>query len=150
MLKIGSVYRERGIELTMSVKGSCNCGGVVFEVTSSVSDVYVCHCSICRKSTGSGGIAIVIVNSNDLSWTEGDDLVQKWSKPGHDWETSFCRNCGSPLPGKNDEATSYIPASLLEIENSKLIVRHHLFVDSKACWEKIGDNGQQHQENFRA
>jgi len=136
--------------MKVSVRGSCNCGEVVFEVAAPVSDVYICHCSICRKSTGSGGIAITIVSNGDLSWLDGKELVQKWSKSNHDWETSFCRNCGSPLPGKNDETTSYIPVSLLEVGQHKLNVCHHLFVGSKACWEIIGDDGEQHQENFMA
>jgi len=132
----------------MSIQGSCNCGSVKFQITTAISDVYICHCSICRKSTGSGGIAVVIVPNKEFTWVEGQIFIQKWIKPNHDWETSFCRDCGSPLPGRNDEAAFYIPVSLLEIENQTLKVSHHLFVDSKAPWEEIADSGEQHQQNF--
>jgi len=132
----------------MRAKGSCNCGGVKFEIGRPVSDVYVCHCSICRKSTGSGGIAIAIVNNDDFSWVEGKELIKTWLKPNHDWETSFCINCGSPLPGKNDENASYIPVSLLDSGYENLKVQGHLFVNSKAPWEEIAGNAKQHKNNF--
>ena len=132
----------------MSARGSCNCGGVKFEIVRPVSDVYVCHCSICRKSTGGGGLAVAIVNSDDFAWVEGEDLIKTWFKPNHDWETSFCINCGSPLPGKNDESASYIPVSLLDSGYQQLQIKGHLFVDSKAPWEEIAGSAKQHTHNF--
>ncbi len=132
----------------MNVKGACNCGSVTFSVGTSVSDVYVCHCSICRKSTGSGGIAVTVVPTDDFAWLEGAALVNTWHKPGHDWETSFCSRCGSPLPGKNDDNTTYIPVSLLDSGHENLRVQHHICVDSKAAWEEIADNARQHKNGF--
>lgn len=52
----------------MIATGSCNCGSVKFGINTEISDVYVCHCSICRKSTGSGGIAVTIVRNGNFSW----------------------------------------------------------------------------------
>ena len=132
----------------MSIKGSCNCGSVKFEIRKPVSDVYVCHCSICRKSTGGGGIAVTIVNNDCFSWLEGQRFIKTWSKPNHDWQASFCSECGSPLPGKNDDVASYIPVSLLDTGFETLRIKHHLFVDSKAPWEEIGDDAQKHKNNF--
>ncbi|SHO58423.1 GFA family protein [Vibrio quintilis] len=129
-------------------KGECNCGSVKFEIKSKVSDVFICHCSICRKSTGSGGIAVVIVLNSDFSWVTGEELIQKWAKPGHDWETSFYKCCGSPLPGADSQSHMYVPAGLISADAEHLKVAHHLWVNSKAGWEVIGDSGQQHPEAF--
>ena len=134
----------------MKALGSCNCGRVQFEIASPISDVYVCHCSICRKSTGSGGIAVTIVSNSDFSWLEGNEFIKTWQNPDHDWQTSFCKTCGSVLPGKNDDQATYIPVSLLNSGYQQLRVRHHLFVDSKAPWEEIGDDAIQHKQNFKA
>jgi hypothetical protein len=38
-------------------RGECNCGAVAFEADADLSGVFVCHCSICRRSTGNNGIA---------------------------------------------------------------------------------------------
>ncbi len=128
-------------------KAQCNCGEVTFEVTSKITDIYFCHCSICRRSTGVNGIAVVIANNNEFNWTSGKEFVKIWEKPQHDWQASFCTQCGSNLPGKNDDSHMYIPAGLLpEIEELK--VTHHIWVGSKANWDVISDEGIKHQKAF--
>ena len=130
------------------VKGECNCGSVAFEIDTTVSDIFICHCSICRKSTGSGGIAVAVVANESFRWERGEDLVSTWRKPNHDWETSFCSKCGSPLPGVNDESRMYVPVGLISEGGDDLRVAHHIWVGSKAHWEKIGDSGEQHLKGF--
>jgi len=134
----------------MEAEGSCNCGSVKFAVDTVVSDVYICHCSICRKSTGSGGIAVAIVDNNDFSWVEGKRFIKSWQKPNHDWHTNFCKKCGSSLPGRNDKTNTYVPVGLLNSGYDDLKVVHHLFVGSKAPWEEFKDNGALHQNGFCA
>ena len=131
-------------------KGECNCGQVAFEITSEISDIFVCHCSICRRSTGSGGIAVVVVENSDFRWLRGERKINTWSKPGHDWQTSFCTVCGSTLPGANDENRMYVPVGLISEGGEQLSVAHHIHVDSKAGWEAIGDDGKQHPGPFEA
>lgn len=130
------------------IKGECNCGAVAYNVDSEISDVFVCHCSICRKSTGSGGIAVSIVDSDKFIWTRGQDQIGNWSKPGHDWHTYFCKVCGSTLPGANDESHIYLPVGTITSGHENLKVAHHLYVNSKASWEEIGDTGKQHPEGY--
>lgn len=130
------------------IKGHCNCGDIKFQINSEVKDVYVCHCSICRRSTGSQGIAVIVVKNKDFEWVSGQEKLKTWRKPGHDWETSFCPQCGSTLPGDNDSERKYIPCGSLSEGAEQLKVAHHIFVDSKANWDEIGDNGKQHKNAF--
>ena len=58
--------------------GTCNCGGVKFKVDRAPQEVYVCHCSICRKATGSGGIAVTIVPKAEFTWLEGREHIRTW------------------------------------------------------------------------
>ena len=131
-------------------KGKCNCGLVAFEIDSDISEVFVCHCSICRKSTGSNGIAVIVVDKDVFRWTQGSNMIESWEKPGEDWQTSFCRVCGSPLPGINDESRMYVPAGLITQGGESLKVAHHIWVESKAVWDEIGDSGKQHPQSFEA
>ncbi len=130
------------------LKGQCNCGEVAFEITTDVTDVYVCHCSICRKATGTNGIAVIVINNKYFEWLSGESLLKTWKKPGHDWQSSFCQNCGSILPDENNESTTYVPVGSITQGDEKLKVAHHVFVDSKASWDEIGDAGKQHPEAF--
>lgn len=130
-------------------KGSCNCGVVQFQIDVALTDVFVCHCSICRRFTGSAGISVVLVENKDFTWLAGEDSVATWKKPGTQWESWFCRSCGSAVPGRNDLEKMFVPAGALLSGTEHLRVAHHIWVGSKAAWDIIGDDGIQHSEGYR-
>jgi hypothetical protein len=41
-----------------------------------------------------------------------------------------------------------VPAGLISVGGDALKVVHHVWVDSKASWDEIGDAGRQHPEAF--
>jgi hypothetical protein len=127
-------------------KGQCNCGCVTFEADCTVEDVYVCHCSLCARATGSAGIAVTVVPMEQFVWTCNTDSITSWSMPGHDWHSHFCKVCGSPVPGADSATTMYIPVALLISGAEHLKVAHHIYVESRQPWVEIGDNGVQHAE----
>jgi hypothetical protein len=130
------------------VTGACNCGAVQFSIDAPLSGVYVCHCSICRRSTGSNGIAVVVVQNEKFCWVQGRERITTWKKPNANWQTWFCSVCGSPVPGENDATRMFVPAGAITQGGDELRVIHHIWVGSKAPWDVIGDSGQQHAEAF--
>lgn len=130
------------------VKGNCNCGAVRFEIDTAVSEVIICHCSICRRFTGSSGIAVVLVNRGPFRWLSGEENISTWKKPNSEWQSWFCQICGSAVPGLNDSKRIFVPAGSIADEAGELRVAHHIFVDSKASWDVIGDDGKQHPDAF--
>jgi hypothetical protein len=131
-------------------RGECNCGAVKFEIDAELSGIYMCHCSICRRFTGSSGIAVVVVPNEQFRWVQGRDLVTTWKKPGAEWEAWFCSVCGSATPGENDPRTTFVPAGSISQGGEALKVVHHVWVGSKAAWDEIGDAGRQHLEGIRS
>jgi hypothetical protein len=79
----------------------------------------------------------------------GENQVLTWKKTIGNWETSFCRVCGSTLPGINDESRMYVPAGLITNGDESLKVVHHIWVDSKAVLDEIGDSGKQHRQAYK-
>jgi hypothetical protein len=130
-------------------RGECNCGAVRYQTEGDLWGVFVCHCSICRRSTGSNGIAVVLVPKEHFRWVQGEEHIASWKKPDADWQTWFCKTCGSPVPGENDPTRIFIPAGSITEGGEALRVIHHVWVGSKAVWDEIGDAGQQHTEAFR-
>jgi len=128
--------------------GACNCSAVQFEIDAPLSGVYVCHCSICRRSTGSNGIAVLVVANEHFRWVRGRERIATWKKPDANWQTWFCSACGSPVPGENDATRMFVPAGAITQGGDELRVIHHIWVGSKAPWDVIGDSGQQHAEAF--
>ncbi len=126
-------------------QGQCSCGAVRFAYEEPAAGIYVCHCSLCRRSTGANGIAVVVVPNERFRWIAGAESVVAWTKPGTDWETFFCPTCGSKVPGRNDDARMFVPVGSLD-DTAGMKVIHHIFVGSKAPWDAIGDDGAQHAE----
>lgn len=97
----------------------------------------------------SNGIAVVVVDNEAFKWMRGENQVLTWKKTIGNWETSFCRVCGSTLPGINDESRMYVPAGLITNGDESLKVVHHIWVDSKAVLDEIGDSGKQHRQAYK-
>ncbi|WP_001993401.1 GFA family protein, partial [Acinetobacter baumannii] len=55
----------------MSNIGSCLCHKVKFSVPCEIKTVYHCHCSLCRKQTGTGANAATLVKENQFKWLMG-------------------------------------------------------------------------------
>ena len=42
----------------------------------------------------------------------------------------------------------FVPAGLITEGGEALEVAHHIYVDSRAAWDEIGDTGKQHADVF--
>lgn len=123
----------------MVVKGECLCAEVKFEVDGELPDLYQCHCSLCRKATGSTSNAATFVDSAEFRWVAGQSAIRSFQKPTG-YRSDFCGTCGSPVPNQlRGSAIIWIPAGLLHgALTSKVAV--HLHLGSSASWEVESDN----------
>jgi hypothetical protein len=127
------------------LQGSCLCGGIRFEIDEPVAGISQCHCSLCRKVSGTGHNTTIVVTAEQLRWLAGEDLVRTFARPSG-YGVSFCAVCGSPAPDPNAKRTRYgIPVGLID-GNPPLRVVEHIFVGSKAQWEAIADDAPQFDE----
>ncbi len=126
------------------IRGSCLCEGIRFEI-DKVLAVTHCHCSICRKLTGTAFTTTAHVKPEKFRFLSGEELIVKYeSTPGN--FRSFCRVCGSIAPDKAPNLqTMYVPAGLLD-DDPEVRPALHLFVGSKAPWWEITDGLPQYQK----
>jgi hypothetical protein len=116
-------------------EGSCLCGAVRFEVEGSFESFYLCHCSHCRKDTGSAHAANLFSSSARLTWLAGESHVKSFTLPGTRHTKSFCATCGSALPRPQLEGRLLVvPAGSLDSEVS-LRPKAHIFTASSADWD---------------
>jgi len=82
-------------------KGSCLCGEVHFTANAEPVIVSCCHCSNCKKYTGTVFTTNVVFPTNCITITKGQDLVSIFKDEaqdsGNSLERHFCSKCGSPL-----------------------------------------------------
>tara|TARA_R110002096_G_scaffold314987_3_gene509142 strand:- start:8041 stop:8454 length:414 start_codon:yes stop_codon:yes gene_type:complete len=93
-------------------KGSCLCGEIAYEIEGPFKIFQYCHCSRCRKTSGSAHSSNLFVPPERFKWTKGEELLGRFEQPDAKYFAStFCKQCGSSLPwavqgGKNIVVTA--------------------------------------------
>ncbi len=115
--------------------GSCLCGKITFELVCEFKAFYLCHCSRCRKKTGSAHASNLFTKAESFTWLTGVDSVKHFNVPSTRFETAFCTNCGSTMPTVNPNGRIMVPAGSLD---GDLSIRpdSHIFMGSRADWDQ--------------
>ena len=118
-----------------TVRGSCLCGAVAYSVTLPFRSFQYCHCSRCRKASGSAHGANLFVPAGQFAWTQGEDRIRRFELPTAQWFcTTRCDACGSSLPWitRTGEAV-IVPAGSLD-EDPELRPKRNVWFASGASW----------------
>lgn len=134
------------------IEGSCLCGKVRFVVDGKFGPVGQCHCSKCRKASGTDGNAVFYTAAKSFRWLQGEGEIAKfYVSSTRGWHSSFCTTCGSPTPHSNRDGKIYfVPAGLLDDDPGFRGYAAHIFVGSKAPWVCITDDAPQYFEGFES
>ena len=119
----------------MVIAGSCLCGAVRYEVRLPFRDFVNCHCSRCRKATGSAYAANALVDPDALRWLAGEEKVRRFDLPAaRSFATAVCGDCGSPVPhATRSGSTVIVPAGSLDVDPGTAPSRH-VHWSSRAAW----------------
>ena len=131
-----SVSRPQG---EIMLTGECFCGAVNYQIDGDLNGMYYCHCSRCRKLTGSSFSTNGSLDASLFVVTKGQEFLDKVSYDQH--FRYHCRKCHSWVYGDSEEypGMKFIPCGTLN-EAPEKAVDHHVCVDSKAKWITINDN----------
>lgn len=129
-----------GIIMAATTSGSCLCGTVTFEISGGFESFFLCHCSRCRKDTGSAHAANLFSSKATLNWISGEGSIRTYKVPNTRHEKSFCIECGSALPSVQlNDVLLVVPAgsvdSAIDIKPTA-----HICVASRAEWDEGLEN----------
>jgi len=117
--------------------GSCLCGGIQYEIDGELGDFGYCHCTSCRKASGSAHGANAGVDRSRFRLVKGEDLLREFeSSPGK--LRAFCSTCGSPMYAYLRTTADVVRVRLGSLDTP---FHHrpsaHTWVSDKATWETI-------------
>ncbi|WP_206486152.1 GFA family protein [Thalassotalea sp. G2M2-11] len=118
-------------------KGQCLCGKVHVAITGTINEIIHCHCSLCRKNSGTAYATNGFVKTKDFIISQGQENLSHFSfKAGR--YRHFCQTCGSPIYSSNDDDPNRIRLrlGLLDSEINERPISHN-FVSSKASWDDL-------------
>jgi hypothetical protein len=118
-----------------TISGSCLCGAVRYEINGNLGLFQYCHCSRCRKVTGSAFAANLLVSPKQFKWLAGEHFVGRYElTEAKHFATGFCKTCGSSLPWLSQSGKAVIiPAGTLD-EDPGIRPSQNIFTDSAADW----------------
>ena len=124
----------------MTVRGSCLCADVAWEVDGPLEFMHHCHCGRCRKLHGTLFTTDLMCRASDVRLLRGAEQIARFeSSPGS--FRKFCRRCGSVVtdaaPAWQD--FTFMSAGALDDDPGVRPVGH-IFVGSKAPWYDIPDD----------
>ncbi len=122
------------------LSGSCLCGGVQYEIDGELGSIAMCHCSMCRKASGSAFATNASVERRAFRLLSGADLIQKYqSSPNR--QRCFCRVCGSPVYADVVGMPDHIRIRLGLLDDDPGVrPRYNYAVNFKAPWFEICDH----------
>ncbi|MEZ2131400.1 MULTISPECIES: GFA family protein [unclassified Sinorhizobium] len=128
--------------------GMCQCEAVHYTVADEFLYAGNCHCSGCRRATGSAFKPFAGIERDKLAIIKGaDGLMIFGEENAHD---ARCKRCGSFLYSVvRDGAYIHIAMGSL-MDDPTIRPAEHIFVSCKAPWYTITDNLPQYAEHVTA
>lgn len=127
--------------------GGCLCGAVQFQVRDCFEYAQNCHCSDCRRATGSAFKPFAGIAIGEVAIIRGQDRVRRYGGgPAYD---IHCGICGSLLYSVVRNGT-YAHVALGSLADDPSIrPSAHIFVADKAPWYEITDSLPQYAGHVR-
>jgi hypothetical protein len=123
--------------------GKCFCGAVEYSVPDAFLYAMNCHCSNCRRTTGSAFKPFAGIERAKLALTKGADSLLLYGTP--DANDTHCDRCGSLLYSVvRDGAWVHVALGTL-VDAPTIRPSRHIFVGSKAPWFTITDDLPQYE-----
>ena len=122
---------------TTHVSGGCLCGRIRYEADVFLLNGYICHCTICRKSTGQPAEITVLIKAGTLRYIKGQPKYFVTSQSG---KRGFCGECGSRLvwqasDPEQDWTTNLCVGGLDNPSDAR--VTCHIYADAQLSWYRV-------------
>lgn len=121
------------------VGGGCYCGEVRFSIEPPVKGVLHCHCSQCRRLSGTGFSSWVSVPKAQYTLLTGREQLTRFAVTRHSTRF-FCARCGTAvhtLDIRYPDIVGVLRGMVHdELEQAPSL---HAFYDSRAAWVSVSD-----------
>ena len=125
--------------------GKCLCGVLQYEVEDAFRYALNCHCSDCRRATGSTFKALAGIERHKLRVISGSERILIFGDGQSDHDVR-CEVCGSLLYSVVREGAFVHVTMGSLVDSPKIRPTKHIFVSDKAPWFTITDDLPQHEE----
>lgn len=118
--------------------GQCHCGAIQYQVADALSHKTVCHCTMCRGTTGAPCVAWFTVARADFRLLQGAPVHYRASAHA---TRSFCSACGTQLLFVDDATPDELDVTTCSLhEAARIAPAYHTYMDSAMPWMRPADD----------
>jgi hypothetical protein len=119
------------------LEGGCHCGRVRYQANGRPYNRSICHCSICRRTTGAPMVAWFSVKQTDFAIVRGGLTLYRSSTIG---TRGFCPTCGTQITFQDERLPGEIDITTASLDDPAAVPpEYHIFTSSKLDWVKLDD-----------
>ena len=120
-------------------RGGCLCGSVRYVVAGKLASAGYCHCSDCRKFTGSAFSVTVPVPTAKFKLLAGNTRTfTTIADSGNALTRHFCAECCSPIFGSSSRQPDVVSVTAGSFDDPESIVPGHQgWLASRVSWSEI-------------
>ena len=123
---------------TIMRSGRCLCGRVNCQCSGAVGPTSYCHCSDCRRATGSAFNIGVRVRTDAFSIAGPIRAFTKTGDSGNPLSRHFCSECGSPIYTSSPQHPEYVFVKAGTLDDPEIPApSHEIWTDSRVPWSRI-------------
>ena len=130
--------------MSRTLAGKCYCGAVEYAVADEFLYAANCHCSNCRRTTGSAFKPFAGIERSKLAITKGASELMIFGE--QDANNTRCKRCGSLLYSVVRDGGFVHVAMGTIIDDPTIRPTHHIFVGSSRRFT-ISDDLPQYEEH---
>lgn len=117
--------------------GGCHCGHVRYQAAGSPRNETVCHCSLCRRTSGAPFVAWFSVRRSDFQFVRGAATLYMSSARA---TRTFCPRCGTQLTFQHLDFPEEIDVTTCSLDEPERVPpKDHIHISSKLGWIELAD-----------
>jgi hypothetical protein len=128
--------------MSSKITGACLCGNVAFAYSGDIAAAAYCHCTDCRRTTGSAFNISIGFDADRFEITRGAPRAfEKTADSGNAIIRHFCADCGAPLYTSSPARTEkvYVKAGALD-DPAVVKPAYQSWLKSRVVWSHIADD----------
>lgn len=127
---------------TPSLEGGCMCGACRFTLSAPPRGATYCHCTRCRRRTGTAWSINARLEPGSLTWSAGEELIRWWDPGDGGWRKGSCSVCGSQLASADPREPQQTGIRFGAFDGDPGVrPSAHLYTRYAASWAEIPDDG---------
>ena len=124
--------------MTYPISGSCQCGGVTYQLLSEPKIILACHCKECQKLSTSAFSITAVVDASQVAFRGEMAEWRRTADSGNVSVAKFCPTCGNRIYHFNPEQPEKIKLKPANLSDTSIIKpTAHIWVSQKQDWYTI-------------